>query len=208
MEDSKEISENNTASQDIAEIINSETQSVTSSLASKYYDLALLKSDVLADVGSYGLKDIEFEPGRYEIAVDFVGTLETAIRTFGLAEMGIEETESGYKLGEQEAGSIDLLDGAEMALAEYADKVAENITESLNLPGVFYYGFSSEWADNALRLFYVFEEQDLYELQKLGANIKGFEEMAEASFAHIMAALEEEGCHDLAKKLHSILWEH
>lgn len=180
---------------------------VVASLASRYYDLNTLRKDILADVSSMPLDSLEIEPGRYEIAVDFLGEAETALRTFGLDQVGIMETETGYALNGNEASSVDELDGAEAAMMSYAERLGQSLTDTMDMPGAFYYGLNSEFGDGALRLFYVFEEADLYELQKLGANIQGFEQMAEASFDQIMAALETEGCHEVAQRLHEILRE-
>lgn len=190
------------------------TQQVISSLADKYYELPKIKTEVLEEVGSYDLKDLEFEPGRYEYAYDYLGNLETACRTMGLAEVGIEETDDGYKLGDQVAGSIDELESAEAALAEYSGNVARDLTARVGLPGIFYFGFSSDFGDDAYRLFYAFEDSDVPELQKLGCDIQVPEAdpapqqaPAEASFEEILATLEQEGCHEIALRLHSILRE-
>lgn len=182
---------------------------VTSGLAAKYYDLNKVQQEILDEVAGYDLKDLEFETGRYEISYDFLGSLETALRTFGLQEVGIEETENGYKLGDQEAGSIDELEFAEEVLSEYAEKVADDLNERLSLPGVFYFGFNSDFGDGAYRLFYAFEKSDIPELQELGSPIEMPERdpEVEASFDEIIAELEAEGCHEMAVRLHAILRE-
>jgi len=183
------------------------------SLAAKYYDLAKFKKDILGDLGGYDLKEIEFEPGKYEVPVDFLGSLETAISTMGLQEVGIEETESGFRLGTQEASSIsELGESAEQALNAYADRVAQDLDVNLGLPGKFFYGFDAEYGNNGFRLFYVFEESDLALLSDMGANVPKPQvplesPPMEASFDSIIAALDAEGCHDLARQLHQILRE-
>lgn len=204
-----------------AGILNSEnvwevrTQRVIASLADKYYDLSKIKTEVLEEIGSYELKDLEFEPGRYEYAYDYLGNLETACRTMGLTELEIEETDDGYKLGEQEAGSIDELENAEARLSEYSSNVARDLTDKVGLPGIFYFGFSSDFGDDAYRLFYAFEDSDIPALQKLSPDIDwqtapvepGTQPQLEASFEEILATLEQEGCHEIALRLHSILRE-
>lgn len=191
-----------------------QTQEVMQPSAAKYYDLNKVKKEVLQEIGSdnYKLEDLEFEPGRYEYAYDFLGTLETACRTLGLQELGIEETDKGYKLGDQEASSIDELEFAEEALTEYADKIAKDINDKIGMPGVFFFGFNSDWGDGGYRLFYAFEDEDVPELQRLGAEVESpagpvEPPSAEASFDQILSALEDEGCYDMARKLHSILRE-
>lgn len=191
-----------------------QTRHVIASLSSKYYDLGKIKTEVMEEVGSYDLKDLEFEPGRYEYAYDYLGNLETACRTFGLTELGIEETDDGYKLGDQEAASIDELEQAQNVLNQYADGVAKDLTEKIGLPGVFYFGFNSDFGDDAYRLFYAFEDSDVPELQALGCDIaipgvpkEDTQPLLEASFEDILATLEQEGCHEMALRLHSILRE-
>jgi hypothetical protein len=128
----------------------------------------------------------------------------------GLSELGIEETDAGYKLGEQEAGSIEELEFAEDVLTEFADKVAQDLKERIEMPGTFYFGFNSDWGEG-FRLFYAFEDSDIPQLQEMGSRIQNpnqpSEQPAEASFDEILAALEVEGCHDIAIRLHSILRE-
>jgi hypothetical protein len=176
-------------------------------LAAKYYDLGGIKKTLLEELSEVNLKDIAFETGRYQIDYDFLGSLEPALRMFGLAEVGIEETDTGYKLGEQEVGSIDELADAKKVLQDYADKVATDLNDKLELPGAFFFAFDSEYGDDAFRLFYAFEDADIPELNELGAQIE-VPEVAEASFDQILAALEDEGLHDMARRLHSILREH
>lgn len=184
-------------------------QQITASVAAKYYDLQKVQREILEEIAGYDLKDVEFEKDRYEIAYDFLGSLETALRTFGLQEVGIEETETGYKLGEQEASGIDELEFAEDVLNEYAEKVAKDLNERLPLPGVFYFGFNSDFGDGAYRLFYAWEKSDIPELQGLGSPIQmpDHEIEVQASFDEIIAELEKEGCHEMATRLHSILRE-
>ncbi len=126
-----------------------------------------------------------------------------------MAELGITETENGYKLGDQDAGSIDELDFAKDVMMEFADAVAKDLTQRVGIPGAFYYGFKEEAGDSAFRLFFGFKDTDIPELNQMGAEIEfeGEPAQAEASFDQILAALEDEGCHDLARKLHSILRE-
>lgn len=181
------------------------THNVISFLSSKYYDLGRLKQDIITDLQDSSLKDLEFEQGRYESSVDFLGTLETTARNFGLNEVGIEETATGYKLGEQEASSIEELDQAESSIMDFANILATELTEKLDLPGVLYFGISSDWGDKVIRLFYAFEDSDLPTLQSLGIEIEGMPSLV--GFDEIMASLESEGCHDIAIRLHSILRE-
>ena len=202
------------------------TQQVMGSLANKYYDLAKVKSEVLEEIGGYSLQDLQFEPGKYEYAYDYLGSLETACRTFGLDNIGIQETDDGYQLGDKTGSSIEELEGAEAAMTSYADQVAQDMNEKIGMPGVFYFGFNDDWGDGGYRLFFAFEDANIPDLQKLGADLDGpgpvsddsapppgqenppiEKPQLEASFDHILAALEEEGCHDIARKLHSILRE-
>jgi hypothetical protein len=181
-----------------------EAQEVRANLAAKYYDLNKLKKTILDDLSQYRLSDLQFEKGRYELAVDFVGSIETAARSFGLAEVGIEETENGYRIGDQEASSIEELEFAEEVVMEFAAKLAADIQERLDLAGALYFGFNTEWGDGALRLFYAFEDADIPELQKLGVTFQDFKS-PEMSFSQIISSLEKEGCHETARKLYDIL---
>jgi len=173
--------------------------------AQKYYDPPQVKAEILDEISGYQLQELEFEPGKYEYAYDYLGDLETACRYLGLKELGIEETDDGYKLGDQQASSIEELEAAPQALAAYADRVALDLTEQAGLPGAFFFAFNPTWGANAFRLFYAFERTDIQELEKLGADIQGVESLA--SFDQILAALEDEGCHELALRLHAALRE-
>lgn len=188
------------------EVQDQKAQETIAPLAAKYYDLGTIKKTLLDELTDVNLQDLQFETGRYQIDFDFLGSVEAALRTFGLAEVGIEETEDGYRLGDQEAGSIDELQDAKQVLQEYADKVAIDLNDKVGLPGSFFFAFDSEYGDDAFRLFYAFEDADIPELNEAGAQIQ-IEQVAEASFDQILAALEDEGLHDMARRLHSILRE-
>lgn len=202
----KEVLADNSGAAELPEL--TVPQQVNPISASSYYELQDLKKNVLGDLGAYELSDLEFEPGKYELAVDYMGNLETAARTFGLDKLGIEETEAGYRLGEQEDSSLEALEGVESVVLNFASSVANDLNEKLMLPGVFYYGHNSDMGDSAIRLFFAFEDQNLMELKELGADLKSADLQAQASFSQILAVLEHEGCHEVAKKLHAILREH
>ena len=179
--------------------------------AAKYYDYGRVKEEVVDEIGSYDLSEIEFEPGRYEISYDFIGEVETACRTFGLKELGIVETDTGYYMEgdspENEVGSLPELTGAEDALFAYTEKLAEDLNEHVNLPGAFMFGFNTDIGEG-FRLFYLFEEQDIPALRNLGAEIpEPKNDKVNATFDEIIAAIEDEGCYDIAERLHAILRE-
>ena len=188
------------------EVEDQNAQETIEPLAARYYDLGTIKKTIFDELAGTDLKKLEFETGRYQIDYDFLGSLEPAIRMFGLQDLGIEETETGYKLGDQEAGSIDELADARKVLQEYADRVAVDLNDKAGLPGAFFFAFDSDYGDDAFRLFYAFEDADIAALNEMGAGIE-VPEPVEASFDEILAALEEEGLHDMARRLHSILRE-
>ncbi len=197
-----------------------EIEAAATYLARKYYDVEKMREDLLTLLPTLQLSEIQTSPGHYGVSMDFLGDMDTAARTFGLKELGINQAVEGYRyvdaMDAEPVESIDLLPDIDQKIITYANDVAQDLTSEMDLgAGFFDFDFQNEYGDQGLRLFFRFADSDLKGLEILGVKFpegtaEGREvvEMSlqdERSFYEIISALEQEDCGDLADRLHRIL---
>ena len=217
------------------------------------YDIAVLKQEILDDLEKFNLLDIEVGQKQYRMVLDSLGTLPQAAKVLGLENMEIlEMPDSTFKLGEHSSKSLMELPLFPETVAQYSEKLAQDLNEKLQLPGMVHFGMDSTNPTGNFNLYYSFTDQELPALKEIGVHFKDSPinpqvldvfpnvppdqavrstptevhtapsidpilvptptpqptlEPAISSFDEILAALEEEGCHEMAKKLHAILRE-
>jgi hypothetical protein len=145
-----------------------------------YYDAEELAQELREMLGKSSLEDMEFEPGQYHLFLDTLGTLEDAAKFL--------EVEAGDNLQE--------------ALDEKANEVAGLLNQEIGFPGSFFFDLDEDTGEYDLMFF--FEDSDMKDLEDLGASVKTAAETM--AFTEIIAALEQEGCSDIAERLHRVLF--
>ena len=145
-----------------------------------YYDAEELAQELREMLGKTSLEDMEFEPGQYHLYLDTLGSVEEAAKFL--------EVEAGENLQE--------------ALDAKANEVAGLLNQEIGFPGSFFFDLDEDTGEYDLMFF--FEDSDMKDLEDLGVSVKTAAESV--AFTEIIAALESEGCHDIAERLHKVLF--
>lgn len=160
-------------------------------LAEKHYDLEELRKAILSGIAADQLSNLEIKEGQYQFVVDHIAnedSIAEAMESLGLENMDLDE----------EMEDLDQEDLFEV-IEEYCEKLAEDLNKKINLPG----SLNFVWSDDSFDLVFNFEESQVKELEQLGAGFGKVE--SNYSLTEIVAALEETGMHDAARRLHLIL---
>ena len=169
----------------------------------EYYDADELKGETRDLLSKFTLEDLEFEPTQYHLFLDSLGDLTQAARFFGLDKLGIaEDADDGFELNGQKAPALEELEGLREALDQKAAEVAGALTAETEMPGSYFFDLDEE--DGTYDLLYFFEDGDLPALEEQGFRLRT--EASDAAFSEIISALESEGCHDIAERLHAVLF--
>jgi len=148
----------------------------------EFYDVDELKKEMQEMLSKFTLEDLEFDSGQYHLFLDSLGSVEDAADFFGLEKTAEEELEA--------------------ALDKKAGEVAGILNMETGLPGSFFFDLDEESGE--FELLYFFEDSDLKTLEDMGIKIRT--EAQDAAFSEILAALEAEGCYDIAERLHAVLF--
>jgi hypothetical protein len=147
-----------------------------------YYDAEELAQEVRELLSKCCLEDMQFEEGQYHLYLDTLGSVEDAVK---FLEVEVPEDE-------------DLLE----SLDKKANEVAGLLNQEIGFPGSFFFDLDEKSGEYDLMFF--FEDSDLKDLEDLGVEVKTA--AASIAFTEIIAALELEGCHDIAESLHTVLF--
>lgn len=145
-----------------------------------YYDAEELTQELREMLAKTSLDDMEFEPGQYHLFLDTLGSVEEAAKFL--------EVEVGENLQD--------------ALDAKANEVAGLLNQEIGFPGSFFFDLDEDTGEYDLMFF--FEDSDMKDLEDLGVQVKTAAESV--AFTEIIAALEQEGCHDIAERLHTVLF--
>lgn len=168
----------------------------------EYYDASELKKEIQELLSKFTLEDLSFDEGQYHLFLDSLGSLEEAAQFFGVSNLGIEETETGFSFDGETAEILAELPNLQVALDKKATEVAAALNLEAGIVGSFFFDFDEE--ENSYDLMYFFEDGDLSDLEEMGIHVRT--EAGDAAFSEILAALEHEGCHDIAERLHAVLF--
>jgi hypothetical protein len=145
--------------------------------AEQFYDLELLKDEILTKMLE---QELPFEEGPSSVVIDSFDKLDDAYSFF--------KTES-----------------SEEALMIEVEGVCQDLQEKLDLPGSIHAEIVDLDDDKGLTIRFDYTLEDYEELEAAREGLEA--EDAFDSFDEVVGALEDEGLHDAARRMHDIMWE-